>query len=208
MPDQRPPFRWDRAAGRYRDARGAFVSPARVRAYLDAALENAGKRMDALANDLRSGKVDLISWEVRMRREVKVVSTYSAAAAKGGWAQMTEADHGRVGRYLQDQYKYLRGFMRDVATGKQAMGGVNNRSSLYAHAGRPLYHRMEKAENRVRGNTQRRSERSAFDSCDGCISAERAGWRDIDDPAIPDIGARQCKNRCRCVMLYRKPEET
>ena len=206
MPD-RPPFRYDRAAGRYRGPTGAFVSEARVRAYLDSALEAAGKRMDALANDLRAGKIDLISWEVRMRREVKIVATYSGAAAKGGWAQLTDADLGRIGRYVQDQYRYLRGFARDIATGKQSLGGVNNRSRLYSQAGRPLYERMAKAENRVRGRTQRRSIRDARDSCDDCRAAAVAGWRDIDDPAIPEIGARQCKTRCRCRMLYRKPEE-
>lgn len=204
--DTRPPFRYDRAAGFYRDARGRIVAPSTVRAYLDSALEQAGKRMDALANGLREGSIDLISWEVRMRREVKVVATYSGAAAKGGWAQMTESDFGRVGRYLQDQFKYLRGFMRDIASGKQAMGGVNYRSSLYAAAGRPLYHRMEKAEKRVRGETQRRSIRYALDSCVGCTEAEHAGWRDIDDPAIPEIGDRQCVTRCKCEMEYRKPE--
>lgn len=208
MPDTRPPFRYDRAAGRYRGPTGAFVPESRVRAYLDSALEQAGKRMDALANGLREGSIDLISWEVRMRREVKIVATYSGAAAKGGWAQMTESDYGRVGRYLQDQFRYLRGFMRDIASGRQPLNGmVNARTAMYAQSGRPLFHRFEKAEKRVRGETQRRSVRSAFDSCDDCISAEAAGWRDLDDPAIPEIGDRQCRTRCKCEMEYRKPEE-
>jgi hypothetical protein len=180
------------------------VPPARVRAYLDAALEAAGKRMDVLANQLRSGSIDLITWEVRMRREVKVVSVYSGAAAKGGWAQMTEADLGRVGRYVQDQYKYLRGFMRDVATGKQPLNGtVNSRSQLYANAGRPLFHRIEKAEMLVRGNTERRSIRHSGDSCQGCIEAAARGWGPINDPGQTEIGERDCRSRCRCGWEYR-----
>lgn len=200
----KPPFRWDRAAGRYRGPTGAFVPTARVREYLDTALESAGARMDALANGLRDGSIDLISWEVRMRREVKIVATYSGAAAKGGWAQMTEADYGRVGRYLQDQYKYLRGFARDVQTGAQPMNGmVNARSRLYSEAGRPLYHRMEKAEVLVRGNTQRMSIRHGRDSCGGCVSAERAGWHDILGSTVTEIGERECRTRCRCSWAYR-----
>jgi len=164
--------------------------------------------MDVLANQLRSGSIDLITWEVRMRREVKVVATYSGAAAKGGWAQMTEADYGRVGRYVQDQYRFLRGFMRDVATGRQPLNGtVNSRSKLYSEAGRPLYHLMERAENRVRGNLQRRNIRGATDSCAGCVAASDAEWVDIDDASVPEIGDRECGNRCKCEWEYRAGEE-
>jgi hypothetical protein len=160
--------------------------------------------MDVLANQLRSGSIDLITWEVRMRREVKVVSVYSGAAAKGGWAQMTEADYGRVGRYVQDQYKYLRGFMRDVATGKQSLSdSLNARVRLYAQAGRPLHHRFEKAEQLVRGATERKSIRHKTDSCQGCIEAAARGWLPINDPAQTEIGERDCKVRDRCSWEYR-----
>lgn len=204
MPDTRPLFRWDRAAGRYRGPSGAFIPYARVRGYLDSALESAGKRMDTLANQLRAGQIDIVTWEVRMRREVKIVSTYSGAVAKGGWAQMTEADLGRVGRYVQDQYKYLRGFARDAMTGKQPLNGtVNARSKLYAEAGRPLYHLMEKAEMKVRGNTERRSLRHSRDSCAGCVEAAARGWLPIDDKSQMEIGQRDCRTRDLCSWEYR-----
>lgn len=203
MPDK-PPFRFDRAAGRYRGPTGAFVPESRVRAYLDAALEAAGKRMDLLATQLRNREIDLISWEVRMRRELKVVATYSGAAAKGGWAQMTEADYGRVGRYLQDQFRFLRGFARDIQSGKQALSdSLNARSQLYAQAGRPLHHRFEKAEKLVRGFTERKSVRAKTDSCQGCIEAASRGWLPINDPTQTEIGERDCRTRDRCSWLYR-----
>jgi len=205
MPDARPAFRYDRALGRYRDgASGRLVPYARVRGFLDSALESAGKRMDALASQLRAGQIDPITWEVRMRREVKVVSTYSGAAAKGGWAQMTEADYGRVGRYVQDQYRFLRGFLRDIETGKQPLNGtVNARSKLYAEAGRPLYHLIEKAEMLVRGNTERRSLRHSRDSCMGCVAAAARGWLPINDKSQTEIGQRDCRTRDRCSWEYR-----
>src|ERR1700755_1112519 len=208
MPDPRPQFRFDRSAGRYRGPTGTFVPQAQVRAYLDEALESAGKRMDLLASQLRSGQIDLISWEVRMRREVKIVTTYSGAAAKGGWAQMTEADYGRIGNYPRRQYEYLRGFARDIQSGKQPLNGmVNARAKLYSESGRPLYHRIEKAEMLVRGNKQRQSIRHGRDSCDGCVMAERAGWHDIEGSTVPEIGERECGNRCRCSWAYRVSED-
>jgi len=206
MPDA-PPFRWDRAVGRYRGPTGAFVPATRVRDYLDSALESAGKRIDALANQLRAGSIDLVTWEVRMRREVKIVSVYGGASAKGGFAQMTEADYGRVGRYVQDQYRYLRGFMRDVATGKQPLNGtLNARAQLYSAAGRPLYHRIEKAEMTVRGYTERRSLRHSGDSCGGCVQAAARGWLPINDPSQTEIGERDCRTRDRCSWEYRAGE--
>lgn len=134
-----------------------------------------------------------------MRREVKSVALYSAAAAKGGWAQMSDADYGRVGQYVRGQYQYLRGFAQDVATGKQPLNGrLNARAHLYGQAGRPLYHRMEIAEQIVRGMTEKRSIRHGSDSCDGCVAAEVAGWVPIDSKTVLEIGARECRTRCKC----------
>lgn len=207
-PTPKPAYRWDRAVGRYRGANGAFVPPSTVRAYLDTALEAAGKRIDALATQLRTRTIDLISWEVAMRREIKNVALYSGAAAKGGWAQMSDADYGRVGQYVQTQYRFLRGFAQDVQSGKQPLDGrLSARASLYGEAGRPLYHRMEIAEQRVRGMTEKRNVLSEGDSCDGCLEADAAGWVPIDDGSIPQIGERDCRTRCRCEWEFRKAGE-
>jgi hypothetical protein len=204
----RPAYRWDRAVGRYRSSNGAFVAPSTVRAYLDTALSAATKRIDALATQLRTGRIDLISWEVAMRREVKNVALYSASAAKGGWAQMSDADYGRAGQYIQAQYRYLRGFAQRIQTGKQPLDGrLNNVAALYGDAGRPLYHRMEVAEQRVRGMAERRNVPSDTDGCDGCLEATAAGWVAIDDSDIPEIGERDCRTRCRCEWEFRKAGE-
>lgn len=198
------PFRWDRAAARYLDARGRYVPASTVRGWLDTALETAGGRIEALTASLRAGTLDLISWEVAMRREVKNVALYSAAAAKGGWAQMSDADYGRVGQYVRGQYGYLRGFAQDVQTGRQAMDGrLVSRAKLYGEAGRPLYHRMEIAEQKVRGMTERRNIRYKGDSCPGCEEAAAAGWVPITGGGVAEIGERDCRTRCRCSWEFR-----
>lgn len=198
------PFRWDRAAARYRDARGRYVPASTVRGWLDTALETAGGRIEALTASLRAGTLDLISWEVAMRREVKNVALYSAAAAKGGWAQMSDADYGRVGQYVRGQYEYLRGFAQDVQAGRQASDGrLVSRARLYGEAGRPLYHRMEIAEQKVRGMTERRNVRYKGDSCPGCEEAAAAGWVPISGGSVAEIGERDCRTRCRCSWEFR-----
>lgn len=198
------PFRWDRAVARYRDTRGRYVPAAQVRGWLDTALETAGGRIEALTASLRAGTLDLVSWEVAMRREVKNVALYSAAAAKGGWAQMSDADYGRVGQYVRSQYEYLRGFAQDVQAGRQARDGrLLSRAGLYGDAGRPLYHRIEIAEQRVRGMTERRNIRYKGDSCAGCEEAAAAGWVSITGGGIAEIGERDCRTRCRCSWEFR-----
>lgn len=200
-----PEYRWDRQSGRYRNAStGRFVPPSQVRAWLDFALDAATGRINGLANSLRAGTTDRISWEVAMRREVKNVALYSAAAAKGGWAQMSDADYGRVGQYVRSQYDYLRKFAREIAAGVQPLDGrMNARASLYGQAGRPLYHRIEIAEQKVRGMTERRRIRHAGDSCAGCLSAASAGWAGIDSRQVLEIGDTECRTRCRCSWEFR-----
>lgn len=208
MAPPRPEYRWDRVAGRYRNAAsGRFVPWAQVRTWLDVALDSATKRIDLLALRLRTGGIDLISWELAMRREVKNVALYSAAAAKGGWGQMSDADYGRVGQYVRTQYDYLRGFARDIQTGKQAKDGrLNARAQLYGQAGRPLYHRIEIAEQTVRGVTEKRNIRYRGDSCAGCQDATARGWVPINDKSTPEIGGRDCRTRCRCSWEFRGPQ--
>lgn len=204
MPRVRPEYTFDRVAGRYRGPGGRFVPQAQIRAWLDTALDNATKRVDALATALRSGRIDLISWEVAMRREVKQVALYSASAARGGWAQMSDADYGRVGQHVRSQYQYLRGFAQDVQKGVTPLNGrLNNRAALYGQNGRALYHRMEVADQRLRGMTERRNKKSPRDACEGCLSATAAGWHPIDSKSVPEIGARNCGNRCRCRWEFR-----
>ena len=194
-------FTYDPRSARYRDARGRFVAPAQVRAWLDVALDNAADRIDALASQLRRGEIDLISWQVRMAREVKNVQLYSAAMAKGGWAQLSNADLGRVGQAVRAQLEYLNNFANEIRSGRQRLNGtINSRAELYVHAGRGLYERTRRAELVLRGYDRERSLRHSGDSCAGCIEAEALGWQPIG--VIVPIGARQCLSRCRCTFQF------
>jgi hypothetical protein len=205
MPPDRGGFTWDAPSGRYRGAGGRYVTHAQVRAWLDAALDSAGERMAALSTQLQSGAIDLITWQIRMAREVKNVQLYSAAAAKGGWAQLSLADLGRVGQSVRAQLEYLNDFAREIRTGKQALSGILGRVRLYAQSGRPTYHRTERAEMQVRGYDQERSVRYAGDSCVGCVREAAREWVPIG--ALVPVGQRTCRSNCRCMVAYRKSND-
>lgn len=201
MPPDRGGFTWDAPSGRYRGAGGRYVTHAQIRAWLDSALDSAGERMAALSAQLQAGTIDTITWQVRMAREVKNVQLYSAATAKGGWAQLSAADLGRVGQSVRAQLEYLNRFAREIRTKAQPLDGrFLARTRLYAQSGRQLFHRTERIEMEVRGYDQERNVRYPGDSCTGCVQQTARGWVQIG--ALVPVGQRDCKGNDRCRIQY------
>jgi len=194
-------YRWNERAGRYVDAGGRFVSRATVRRELDRALANAQRRITELSERLRTNGISLDRWQVDMRRAIKQVHLYSAAAARGGWAQMTRADYLGVEQVLREQYRYLNGFASEIADGLPLDGRFLRRVALYAGAARRMYHAAHQDEMESRNFTEERSVRHPGDSCNGCIAAEAKGWQPIG--TLVPIGERDCLGGCRCDMEYR-----
>jgi len=197
------PYRWEPstgASGRYRDERGRFVASSTVRRELDRYLDNSDPAK-ALAEALRGRQVSLADWEVAMRRHVKNVNLNAIALERGGWANLTPSDFGRVGQIVREQYGYLRGFANDIASGKQRLDGtLGTRAKLYSQAARTSLYKS-KAANMGGGVTHQRSIRSARDSCRQCLDLDRKVFR-IDDASFPLPGQRICLTRCRCHLEY------
>lgn len=197
-----PDFIWNARALRYIAPSGRFVSRAEVRGAIDQALVNAERRIAGATEALRTGRLGLAPWERLMREEIKNVHLYNAAAARGGWAQMTQADYGRVGQAVRRQYEYLERFGNQIASGRVVPDGrFMMRARSYAQAGRSTYHMTDRRVHRERGFTEERSLLGIADHCDECVSEEGRGWVRIGD--ITPIGSRQCLSRCRCSIEYR-----
>src|SRR4051812_2979918 len=112
-----PEFTWDRRALQYRGPSGRFVSRAEVRAALDYAIRNEERAMRDLFLALRRGEMSVGEWHVAMRAELKALHLMSGALAKGGFAQLTQSDYGRIGNILKGQYQYLARFATQIADG-------------------------------------------------------------------------------------------
>lgn len=202
MPSPPSRYRWNARAGRYLDTRtGRFVSWQTIRRELDDALEATKRRMVSAGEQLRAGSISLEDWFVATRRLVKQVHLYSAAAAKGGWAQLSQADYGRVGAIVRDQYEFLLRFAEQIATQTPLDGRFLARVKLYADAGRATFHRTEREEMAVRQFTEERSMLHPADHCGGCVAEAAKDWQPIG--SITPIGERECKGNCRCTMEYR-----
>lgn len=203
-------FRYNTTAKRYVDTGGRFVSREAVRLGLDVALDGTRADMLAASEALRAGG-SLDVWISEMRLAAKDAALYSSAAARGGWAQMTPADYGRVGRMLRDQYAYLDRFAADIADPDKPYsldGAFLSRAGSYAYAGRRLYHAIEREEMEELGAAEERNvELQGAEHCKGENSCEvetARGWVPLG--ALRPIGTRKCMNHCKCRIEYRDAE--
>lgn len=200
-----PEFKWSDDTGRFRGPNGRFLSSDRVRRIIDATLLSHTKAVQALAEQLRAHALPLGEWERRMRQEIKAIHIYSALAAKGGRAQLTPADYGRLGATVKRQYRYLDRLGAELASGQQKLdGSLTNRARLYAQAGRGTHEATRQREMRTRGFDEERNILAPSEHCEGvgsCVDETARGWVPVGD-LIP-IGGRLCVTNCRCRIQYR-----
>ena len=202
-------YRYNETAGRYIDSRGRFVSGDTVRASLDNVLDGLATRAQVTSEGLRTGVTSLAEWQRDMMGIIKDTHLTAAAAYKGGWAQMTQADYGWAGQIIREEYAYLRDFAESIADGSQKLDGtLRRRAALYEQQGRPTYYKFAQADLRGRGYDLERSILNPAEHCDLCISEAARGFVPIGE-LIP-IGQRTCRSNDRCSMEYRNSatEET
>lgn len=199
-------YRFNVRLGRYIDPAGRMVSSAKVRAELDRALASAERSMAAISQAFSSGQISLSTWRLEMRRLVRNVHLYSAAAAQGGWAQMTQQAYGRVGGLIRFHYSRLNRFAMQLAKGLPI---DLNRVRLYAQAARDTYEWVRGVEMERRGYDEEKNvmDRTA-DHCIGADSCEEQtdkGW--VKRGMLLPVGRRRCTVKCRCRLVYRKSSE-
>jgi hypothetical protein len=204
MPPRRHAYEWNRATGRYYDrTTGRFVSNADVRRAIDRALDEAAKRAGELTNRLRERAIGPREWARGMRGVIRDVQLYSAASAKGGWAQLTPQDYGRIGARVREQLAFLNRFAAEIKSGKQPMDGrAMARAKLYAQAGRRIHHDIERDEMAARGYRFEENVLAPADHCAGCLAATARGIVPIG--TLPAIGTRDCGPNDRCHFRYHR----
>jgi len=208
MPIARRPFlsafEWDAKSSQYRSrVSGRFVSRDVIRSALDGALARAKREIDLTSAALQSGTINVAQWREAMATHIKSTHLYAAAVPRGGWAQLTPADFGRVGRAVRFQYERLNAFALEMAAGKPRDGSFRNRARMYGGASRTMYHESERVEMRdVQGMTHERNIRTHGDSCDGCVGESARGYVPLGK-LIP-IGRRDCLTNCLCRIRYRR----
>lgn len=133
--------------------------------FADKAMGESDKLITQLMVD---GDVTVQQWVGDMRDLLK--NTYRAMyeLAIGGRENMTQADYGRLGGILQEQYRYLDNFAADLAAGKLSPLQAQYRARMYIESATQAFER-----------------------------ALAAGYG-IALPQYPGDGGTQCLANCRC----------
>jgi hypothetical protein len=202
-------YGWNEAASRYVDiSTGRFVSRAVIGRELDAVITASGQTMRGLSQQLLDGGLSVPEWQIAMEREIRTIHTASGAAARGGWAQMSQADWGFVGSQIKKQYAYLDRFAAQVASGRQKLNGsLLTRAGLYAESGRGTFEEMGRRMARHKGKRQERRILAPVEHCQtrgellGCQELADLGWQAIG--TLPPIGESPCFTHCHSRFEFR-----
>jgi hypothetical protein len=202
---------YDPEARRYRTPAGRTVTPERVRQQIDRVLDRAAVPMRQVSERLAARRISLADWYRQMEEMIAARHVAAAAAARGGIAQLTDADREWIRDRIEEQFRYLDRFGADIQSGRQPLDGrYRARVALYAEAARGTYEDMRRRVAAQSGYTEERSVLGAADHCSrttrpGCIEEARRGWQPIGTISTP--GKRTCLARCRCVLRYRREGE-
>jgi hypothetical protein len=197
-----PEYTWDAKLARYRNSAGRIVPRADVVGALERALDVAKGRARDLGASLRAGNISLAAWQQGMRVAIKDVHLYSAAVARGGWAQMTSEDFGYVGPRVRFHYGKLQAWAEQLQAGAAPLDGrFTTRTELYLLAGRGSFDDQDLRQQQEIGMQYERNILHAADHCFGCLEQSDRGWVPIGQLVRP--GQRECMSRCRCTVAYR-----
>ena len=177
------PFRWlwDRARQAFKKLRGKkteqIVRPqvAHRDRYLGEKLRKGAG--DGLVERLFAGEINHQQWALEARQEIKETFIVQYIAAHGGRRTMTQADWGRVGAMLKQQYRRLRGFEQDLIDGKLSEAQAKARLRMYYKASRQAF---EQGRAYARGVPKL--------------------------PAYPGDGSTQCLSGCQCHWEHEETE--
>lgn len=197
---------FDRRTGRYHGPLPGYgmVANERIMGLIQERIEYHQAQMNTLTQALTDGRLTLAQWERAFALQLKDLHLQEAALARGGWQNMTQADFGRVGRLLRDQYGFLHDFAQDIATGEYSSEKTLWRAGLYASSGREAYWRA--AETTARAGQMTMERRIAVGdkgTCHTCDHWASEGWRPLG--TLPAPGGSSCEgySNCRCEKEYR-----
>lgn len=162
---------WDTASRRYRDVEnGRWISHETVASIRNDLAAFQRTWADTAASAMTRGDWTVRRWELEIRERLKTVYLAEYMLGRGGRNVMTQADYGRVGAMLKEQYDFLRGFALDVQAGLLSEAQIAARTQLYHESAVQAFER-------------------------GKAVAYSA---DLILPAYPADGRTRCRSRCRC----------
>jgi hypothetical protein len=169
---------------------------AEQRKLIDASKRRIDKLVDQYFKDRNRA-----AYLTAMRDEAKLVHSTSIALARGGRANMTQADWGRAGAQLKKHYQRLNRLGLQLETGAQSDAGLRARSRLYAQSSRQSYDLAKRQAMGAAGYSQARAILTSAEHCDGCTARARKGWMPLAE--FPPLCSLECGPNDQCDVEYR-----
>ena len=206
-----PIWYWDELAKRYRN-KGTFLSRADA---LELALESILQSQNSIAtiaNLWSGGIIDSTVWNLSFKQVIKDEYIRQYLAGIGGRGRMTQADWGRIGNMLKNQYGFVDNFTDQLATMSDAQ--IEFRMRLYINSAHQANERAHAILARQWGADMVDWEKDpAAENCDTCTRrdaeppqsiGEKGGYYDtvLGIETFPGAGDSECLVSCRCHLKF------
>lgn len=193
---------YDSNSGRYRDERGRFLSFKAVEALVDSRIDRLEQSLRRFTTMLADGSITLEQWQGSVREAIKAAHIQAAIIGKGGRAGMTNADYGKVGQRLRQEYAYLQGFVKALMEGQVSVPMALARIGLYARSVKGSFWEGGQLRQQEQGyGLMQRILDPLAQHCNDCLAYAARGIVPIGSLPLP--GQRcECRARCRCSVRY------
>lgn len=193
---------YDRNSGRYRDARGRFLSEKSVQALIDGRIDKLDSQLRRFTRMLADGAITLDQWQGSVREAIKAAHLQAAIIGHGGRSGMGAAEYGRIGQRLRQEYAYLQGFALDLLEQRTSAPMALARISLYAESVRGSFWEGASIRKEQQGfGLMQRILDPMAQHCEDCVGYAARGIVPIGSVPLP--GQRcACRARCRCTVRY------
>ena len=176
---------------------GRFVSNDEVNGEMRRHQEATFSTLDGLTRQLYGGNITLEQWQLAVASELKDAHLAQSMFAVGGKANMTQANYGRVGGVLADEYRYLSRFAYSIANGTVSEAQALARIRQYGRATQQSYWREFALESRA----QFRWQLNPAEHCGDCVALSAGGPYTADTlPTYPGAGDTACRGNCNCTL--------
>jgi hypothetical protein len=207
---------WNEKARRFTDQKtGKFLSQNQVKSILLTGIETGREKLQTLATDLSSGKIDMTKFLLEGAQTVKELHILNAVFSVGGRAdKLTQGQKNtlqlRVKEQLTGGKDSLTGdrfgfkeLIKDLVKGDVTEAQLKNRLDMYADSASQTQSHVELTAKKEDGYTQGfRTLGSTDNHCDECVTLSSLGWISLTD--LVPIGSQcSCRSRCKCQLQYR-----
>lgn len=198
-------WEWDADSQRWRwPNTGRAVPPSRIRQVFQRRQDDARERMRDIGRRWAEGEISEAQFILDMRREIKRGHIQGMLLSVGGRENATQADYGRAGQRLRQEYQFLREFAAEARDRSPAY--VANRAGYYAgsNMGNAMVDAGLASAKRAGMTQKRRVGPNDQHTCPTCRREIAAGWVDIDRAGwlLGHRGDTECQANDRCLIEY------